>query len=291
MQANTASIPALTVLLPANVTVLLSSITPDRLHVPTVQLSLGAAPGSTHAQLSRTVRCAAGLIRDFASRWRGSRGYLRRSGGWLAVTALDKLPADSLLASQLPESLSAHQDMFRISLSTDQADTLDASALLARLLDGFVQHPPAGVSRMMAMRNVLVKPLGLRTSSLGCPVSSLLSPARDRLFAGRFPVLEQRVDVDHRHAQVVLGADDKHLLFRSCVAVHVVNPHRIDISLGTRVHCKNLFGRFYMALIRNVHRSYVAPAMLRVAVEQAFPLVSTTRQSSEEALYGAAQPA
>ena len=286
VQANMASIPALTVVLPATVTDLLKAIAPHRLHVPTVQLSLDAAPGSLHALFSRSVRCAAGVVREFASRWRRSHGFLRESGGRLPVTELDDLPAGSLLAGQLPLSPHPHQDMFRISVSTSQADTLDAPILLARLLDGFVNHPPAGVSRMMALRNVLVKPLGLRTSPLGCPVSSLLSPARDQLFAGRYPVLDQHVDAHHRHAQVVLGADDKHLLFRSCVAVHVVNAHRIDISLGTRVHCKNLFGRCYMAVIQRVHRSYIAPAMLRVAAEKAFPLIAAKCTPLGETPYG-----
>jgi len=39
--------------------------------------------------------------------------------------------------------------------------------------------------------------------------------------------------------------------------------------LGTRVHCKNFFGRFYMAAIDYVHRHYVTPTMLRLAVEYA----------------------
>jgi len=42
------------------------------------------------------------------------------------------------------------------------------------------------------------------------------------------------------------GANDKHLSFRSCVTVEIVNDHQVDIIFGTRVHCTNLFGRFYM---------------------------------------------
>ena len=39
--------------------------------------------------------------------------------------------------------------------------------------------------------------------------------------------------------------------------------------LGTRVHCSNLFGRFYMLAIDLVHRRYVTPNLLRLAVEHA----------------------
>lgn len=42
-----------------------------------------------------------------------------------------------------------------------------------------------------------------------------------------------------------------------------------EFTLGTRVRCKNLFGRFYMAAIDRVHRAYVTPVMLSRAVEQA----------------------
>jgi hypothetical protein len=43
----------------------------------------------------------------------------------------------------------------------------------------------------------------------------------------------------------------------------------VEFTLGTRVHCKNLFGRFYMAAINRVHRAYVMPVMLSRAVEHA----------------------
>jgi hypothetical protein len=123
---------------------------------------------------------------------------------------------------------------------------------------------------MMTLRNALVRPLGLRTSSLGCPVSSLLSKQPQHLFAGRYPVIDQSSNEGDNHAQVILGADDKHLCFRSCIGVRIVNGQRVEFSLGTRVQCKNLFGHIYMALIEHVHRRYVSPTMLRMAVEHAF---------------------
>jgi hypothetical protein len=125
------------------------------------------------------------------------------------------------------------------------------------------------VARMMAFRNWLVRPLGLRTSPLGCPVSSLLSPDKSNLFAQRFPVLDQETDTHHTRVQVLLGANDKHLVFRSCVGVTMLPYGRVQFTLGTRVRCKNLFGRVYMAAIDRVHRAYVTPVMLSRAVEQA----------------------
>ena len=65
---------------------------------------------------------------------------------------------------------------------------------------------------------------------------------------------------------MILGADDRHLVFRSCVGVQVTDTS-VEVTLGTRVQYRNAFGRAYMAAISGVHHAYVAPAMLRSAVE------------------------
>ncbi|MGH8089696.1 MAG: DUF2867 domain-containing protein, partial [Stenotrophomonas sp.] len=133
--------------------------------------------------------------------------------------------------------------------------------MLETVLEGFVLNPPPSVGRLMALRNVLVAPLQLRTSPLGCPVSSLLSGDRTTLFAGRFPVHAQRVDAADRSAEVLLGADDRHLRFRSCVRVQCLDDGRVQVSLGTRVQTHNAFGRMYMAGINGVHRRHISPAL------------------------------
>jgi hypothetical protein len=143
----------------------------------------------------------------------------------------------------------------------------DAARIMELVLEGFLVNAPHGVSRLMMIRNLLVRPLGLRTSPLGCPVSSLLSDDRSNLFAGQYPVLYQSVSADGSIAQVVLGAKDKHLIFRSCVGVEIVGPQHVQIALGTAVKCKNLFGRFYMAAISVVHRKYISPTMMRRAAD------------------------
>jgi hypothetical protein len=98
-------------------------------------------------------------------------------------------------------------------------------------------------------------------------VSSLLGDAPQR-FAGRHPVLAQRVDPGGRSAEVMLGADDKHLRFRSCVGVEHLANGDVRFSLSTRVRNRNLFGTAYMRLIDRTHRRYVAPAMLRMALAE-----------------------
>jgi hypothetical protein len=245
--AGDATIPSLTELLPDAVQQLLHSAAFDPTTIPTTALALDAPPGTWHSKLCDAFRCSMGLLRGAWANWRTARGFSAFNGGGQRVTELEHTPAGSLLLTQLTDGPFHHEDTFRLSLRGARFTERDAQTLLAQVLEGFLQNPPTGVSRLMALRNWMVRPLGLRTSRLGCPVSSLLSGQTCNLFAGRFPVLEQAVS--ERRAQVVLGANDKHLLFRSCVGVEIISDSRVDITLGTRVRCKNVFGRFYMAMI------------------------------------------
>jgi hypothetical protein len=267
--ANAASIPALTELLPDSVKLILQAKDFEASAVPVTALSLDAAPGTLQRLVCDAVRGSTGLLRGFWGSWKRASGFLSFGGSARQVSELPVTPADSLLCAQLPGLRVHHDDSFVLRTTGANYDQASASQLLASVLEGFLRNAPGGVSGLMALRNVLVKPLGLRTSPLGCPVSSLLSPDTSNLFANRYPVLDKRIDVDDRRAEVILGANDKHLLFRSCVTVRIVDKHHIEVMLGTRVHCKQLFGRFYMAAIDYVHRHYVTPAMLRLAVEHA----------------------
>jgi hypothetical protein len=266
--AGEASIPALTELLPKNAARLLHEADLRRADVATIALSFDAPAGSALSRFCAWLRSGLGRMRAAASRRRKMQGFFLDSAACREVEELDAPPGDSLLRGALVDAWH-HQDTFRLVLNAGESNARSASACLAALLDGFVENPPAGVSRLMLLRNVLVKPLGLRTSPLGCPASSLLGRCGGEIFAARFPVLAQSVDAHDTHAQVLLGADDKHLCFRSCASAQILDDGRIVFGLGTRVACSNPFGRFYMASIERTHRRYVAPAMLRMAVDHA----------------------
>ena len=259
---NAASIPALTEVLPEAVRTLLDGT--DRREIPTVALTLHAG----HASVA-TAACT--LVRDRVGRLRrrlpgGTEGYLGRSESRRAVASHQTQPAGSLLDAALPAS-DSHDDCVSVILSPREVRHATSAELLSRVLEGFIENRPTGVSRLMALRNVLVAPMKLRTSPMGCPVSSLLSIDRSHLYAGRFPVLAQRSDA--HCSQVLLGADDRHLVFRSCVRVDIPSDGSARVSLGTRVRTRNLFGRLYMAAIDLTHRRYVAPSLLRMAVDHA----------------------
>lgn len=258
-----ASIPALTELLPDAAEALLQAPNFDPQRIPTVALALHAPTGSLRESACRALRRGAGRVRAFLCRCRHAGGFLSVNGSGHAVNLETELPPRSLLRQQLAEEC-RHQDRFVITTAPGELRADSAAAWLSALLQGFLENPPQGVTRLMALRNALVRPLGLRTSPLGCPVSSLLSTQRDSVFAGRFPVLAQRSD--GRSAEVILGADDKHLRFRSSVSVDIDGAGRIRFALSTRVQPLNVFGVFYMACIEAVHRRYIAPSLLSLAL-------------------------
>ena len=260
-------IPSLTELLPDNVVRWLAAA-PAARDVATTELSLHDRPGGLLEAACAPFRSFAGHVQ----RWRLGFGI---RPGFVSVVRdapvamRHDLAGDCLLRGELGDRVVHHQDAFTLAARPAWVDGLDAAAWLAALLAGFVDNPPRDVSRMMALRNVLVRPFGLRTSPLGCPVSSLLAPSAPARFDARFPVHSQSIAPDGRTAQVILGADDKHLVFRTCVAVRLLDDGAVEFTMANRVACKNGFGRVYMALIASAHRRVIAPAMLAHAVDAA----------------------
>ena len=267
IKANKADIPSLTELLPDEVSKLIHSKNFKEEIIPTTTLSLDAAAGTVQRKVCDSFRGKMGILRGAWGNWYGSGGYITQTDLTKTVIEMDKTPVQSLLREHLKGVRLHHEDTFMLSLKGIDFKTLKAENILELLLEGFLMNAPCGVSRLMLLRNVLVKPLGLRTSPLGCPVSSLLSEDMSNLFAQKYPVLDKKIEKNGSMAQVILGANDKHLQFRSCVGVELVSETHAKITLGTRVHCRNLFGRVYMSAIDYTHRKYITPTMLRRATD------------------------
>jgi len=258
-----ASIPSLTELLPEAVRQALARRPLHAQRLATTTLSLCAAPETLALRVCSRIRAASGRIGRMMLSLRRPQGFVGRSFRQRASES-GPAPRYSLLARQFGDSAD-HEDMFALTLPAGTFGMVGLHQLLSSLLEGFLENRPAGVSWLMRIRNLLVRPLRLRTSPLGCPVSSLLSNDRSTLFAGRFPVLAQAAE-DDRRVEVLLGADDRHLRFRSVVGIERLDDGSLQVTLGTRVQYRNLFGRMYMALIDRVHRRYIAPTMLDMAV-------------------------
>ncbi len=131
-------------------------------------------------------------------------------------------------------------DAFRIAT---QDSTLNARQAAERM----VAQSPRWIERLMALRNAVVAPLGLKT------------PSRDRTIAansiGAFPVISETPD------RIVAGFNDKHLDFRLVVDVSGTVPDR-TVTATTLVLKHNLLGQIYLAAIMPFHRMIV-PAMMR----------------------------
>ncbi|MEJ8310879.1 DUF2867 domain-containing protein [Agrobacterium larrymoorei] len=129
------------------------------------------------------------------------------------------------------------RDCFEGTVGDDPSHSLDVAR---RLLN----HPPAWISGLMALRNGIVSVFGLKTVALAAGES-----------AGGFPV------VSCWSERTVVGFDDRHLDFRIVVDLEERAVGRV-LRVTTLVRRKNLFGRIYLFAVGPFHRRIV-PAMMR----------------------------
>jgi hypothetical protein len=121
---------------------------------------------------------------------------------------------------------------------------LDARGAAERMLG----YRPRWIAALMALRNSLVAPFGLKTPSPGRRTSA------DTV--GIFPVLSETP------GRLVAGFNDRHLDFR--VVVDVAGPGK-QITATTLVLTHNLLGRLYLAIILPFHRIIVRAMLRQVA--------------------------
>ncbi len=107
--------------------------------------------------------------------------------------------------------------------------TLDAPEATRRVFAG----QPGWIAKLLAIRNILVKPLGLK------PGADRNLPASGRV--GIFPLVSSSSE------RVVLGFDDTHLNFRIIVDVKALDETTHRVTATTLVHRNNMLGRVYLA--------------------------------------------
>lgn len=108
---------------------------------------------------------------------------------------------------------------------------------------------PGWVVWLLAVRDRLVSPFGLRTGSQ----HDLRPPTRDEVVSATYPgIFAVHAATDD---EVILGCNDTHLDFR----VSILRSRREDlVALSTWVRPHNQFGRAYLALVYPFHRVIVA---------------------------------
>jgi hypothetical protein len=128
---------------------------------------------------------------------------------------------------------------------------IDNPALDARhAAERMMARQPRWIETLTSLRNILVTPLGLKTSG-----ESRTAP---REMVGIFPIVSQTPD------RLVAGFNDKHLDFR--VVVDVANSGALrNVTLTTLVLTHNRLGRTYLAIILPFHRLVVRSLLRQVA--------------------------
>lgn len=122
---------------------------------------------------------------------------------------------------------------------------LDAQKVALRFFD----RSPRWIRALLWLRNLLVRPFGLRTRTS--------DQATPRL---KFPVISSQPN------RVVLGFDDRHLDFRVVIDIEAAEKERLSATATTYVRTHNLGGRLYLRVIKPFHRAIV-PVMLANATK------------------------
>lgn len=151
----------------------------------------------------------------------------------------------------------AQKDIDRILLGADFADNYiamvdDQAITLEQAARRSFETSPRWVEILLNIRNAVVKPFGLRGTT---EEIKLLKALQKDEVVGFFPVISRS------HNEIVLGFNDNHLDFRIRVYFQQVGDKK-GMCVATIVKTHNLFGRFYMFVIKPFHR-IIVPAMMK----------------------------
>ncbi|WP_315383198.1 DUF2867 domain-containing protein [Microvirgula aerodenitrificans] len=161
---------------------------------------------------------------------------------------LDHIPPTSLLHHDLPAG--AYQDCC--------IEALPATVNIEQALLAFFGSSPAWLLALMALRNRLVTPLGLKTARAA--PGPVPTPFRVGQRIGIFRILA----LDKQ--EVVLGENDSHLDFRTSLQL-LHGPAGPQLAMSSWVKTHNAVGVCYFALVRPFHR-LIVPIMARATVRR-----------------------
>lgn len=133
-------------------------------------------------------------------------------------------------------------DAFRVEVGATAVNAREACTRM-------VLNGPCWVDALLRLRNILVRPFGLKTSGEGAPAPGGL--------IGLFPVLSESPE------RLVAGFDDSHLDFRIVVDVSG-NAASRRVTSTTLVRTHNLLGKTYLTLIMPFHKLVVRNMMGRI---------------------------
>lgn len=126
--------------------------------------------------------------------------------------------------------------------------------MLARAL---LNRPPAWLCGLLELRDQIVGPLGVKTTT--AIRQSGATDGRERI--GFFPVLGRSEN------EIVLGEDDSHLDFRASVLLRENDSGSRQLIATTAVRCHNLLGRTYLRVIQPFHILVVRSQLSRLGFD------------------------
>ena len=138
-------------------------------------------------------------------------------------------------------------DRFEVTVAKDPG----SAEKVARLL---FARMPYWVVPLLALRNFLVLPLGLK----GASAENTSSKKSAEQMVGFFPI------VINSPQQAVLGFDDRHLDFRVVVDVLPEAQGQFRVGVQTVIRRHNFAGRLYLFVITPFHRIIVKASMARL---------------------------
>lgn len=130
-------------------------------------------------------------------------------------------------------------------IKTDKIISAERAAIIA------IENGPKWVTPLMALRNLIVAPFGIKTSA---PLD------KNQKAIGMFPIVHKSDD------KLVLGFDDKHLNFRIVIEVENIHSNTFVYS-STYVQTHNILGKAYLFMVKPFHKLIVAQSLSLVAKE------------------------
>ncbi len=137
-------------------------------------------------------------------------------------------------------------DSYSIDLGSSKQDSMRVLATRT------VGDPPSWIKALVAVRDALVTPFGVKTSG------EVRASRADDDRVDFFPVQWEGND------EIVLGEDDRHLDFRLSL-LRRPSPTGTQLIATTIVHAHNAFGFTYLNLIRPFHHLVVRASLAQAA--------------------------
>jgi hypothetical protein len=156
------------------------------------------------------------------------------------------IPQNSLIEKSLPKT--DYADCFLAELVSDETIQLE------NVIRYFLNQSPAWSKALMKIRDILVKPFGLKTDSEHLPVINISKGGTVSVFE----VLEINDE------EALLYATDKHL--EACLSISINRvQNRYEISISTTVHFRNIWGHVYFFFVKPFHIMIVKAMLSKMA--------------------------